>query len=77
MCWYCLKRFCSLLIYYKDQDLPRVNKSLALMLVEEAVIIPETISVFNHPSTKVFRVFITSIHYFSLKHQTKYVYHFP
>ncbi|KAJ8299580.1 hypothetical protein KUTeg_023640 [Tegillarca granosa] len=32
---------------------PKISKSLALLLVEEATITPDTISVFNHPSNKV------------------------
>ncbi|XP_076471495.1 nuclear pore membrane glycoprotein 210-like [Babylonia areolata] len=32
---------------------PRISKSLELLLVEEAVISPDTVSIFNHPSNKV------------------------
>lgn len=32
---------------------PKISKSIDLRLVEEAVVSPETLSVFNHPSNKV------------------------
>lgn len=35
------------------QITPPITKSLDLKLVEEAVVSPDTLSVFNHPSNKV------------------------
>ncbi|KAL8601946.1 hypothetical protein ACOMHN_008438 [Nucella lapillus] len=37
----------------QERITPRIRKSLELLLVEEAVISPDTVSIFNHPSNKV------------------------
>lgn len=38
---------------FQAQITPPITKSLDLRLVEEAVVSPEVLSVFNHPSNKV------------------------
>jgi hypothetical protein len=40
-------------ISMQEKITPRISKSLELLLVEEAVISPDVVSIFNHPSNKV------------------------
>ena len=39
--------------YFQMSISPKISQSVELMLVEEAVISPDVISLFNHPSNKV------------------------
>jgi len=39
--------------FIQAKIIPTISKSLELRLVEEAVVSPDTLAVFNHPSNKV------------------------